>query len=393
MKKIAALITAIALFLVVAGVLHHIAGSRIEANNREFGTWINSKKDLSYNAISANLQEDTFMMLGSSEFQHGKDTPYHPTSVFREANMNVMCIGAAGNQCFPHAVTMAAIGGELETKKVALILSPTWFSKKGIGGNKFAARFSESQYTAMLKNEELSPELKENLRKRTEELLEISPSMKENAERDARVLTGGKRSLEDKVNYFIHNWIASEKEKISVGLMWRVSGHENNGEYQKGEVSAPDWDALRKQADKEFEEECSNEFAMKDKLFKANFKPVMKSRKNDDTGRSFAKSPEYDDLRLFLDVCKEQDVEVMLILLPINGYWYDYTGFPKENREIIRDKIGDIAREYGAEFRDFFGECYTKGWLEDNTHPAGKGWIDINEKAYEFFNKSNEVDG
>lgn len=64
MKKIAAFITAAMLFIIAAAAVHQFAGSRIEANNREFGTWINSKKDLSYSAIAANLHEDTFMMLG-----------------------------------------------------------------------------------------------------------------------------------------------------------------------------------------------------------------------------------------------------------------------------------------------------------------------------------------
>ena len=63
MKKIAAFITAAMLFIIAAAAVHQFAGSRIEANNREFGTWINSKKDLSYSAIAANLHEDTFMML------------------------------------------------------------------------------------------------------------------------------------------------------------------------------------------------------------------------------------------------------------------------------------------------------------------------------------------
>ncbi len=393
MKKIAAFITAAMLFIVVVVSVHYFAGSRIEANNREFGTWINSKKDLSYSAIASNLHDDTFMMLGSSELQHGEKTPYHPTSIFRQAGLNVMCIGAAGNQCFPHAVTMAALAPELKSKKVALILSPTWFSKGGIDGSKFAARFSESQYQAMLKNDSLSPELKDKLIERTEELLEISPAMKENAERDARVLINGTDSIKDNVNYYMHNWIASEKEKISVGLMWKISGHKNNRKYEREDGEVPDWESLKEQADEEFKKECSNEFAMKDKFFNSKFKPVLKKLKDGDKDRSFKESAEYDDLKLFLDICKDQGVEVMLVLLPINGYWYDHTGFPKENRDVIVGKIHEIAEDYDAELCDFFGQCYTKGWLEDNTHPAGRGWVEINEKAYEFFTESQKING
>jgi len=388
MKKIAAFLTAAVLFFVAAAGIHLIAGNRIEANNREFGTWINSKKDMSYNAIASNLHEDTFMMLGSSEFQHGKDTPYHPTQIFRQANMNVMCIGAAKNQCLSHAMAMAALAPELKTKKAVLILSPTWFSKKGIDGSGFSARFSESQYTAMLNNERLSSELKERIIERTEDLLEVSPSMKENMLMDTRVLTDENVKFKDKVNYAIHTLLAGEKEKISVGLMWKISGHRSNKTYEAKAACEPDWDNLIKQADEEFEKECTNDFYIKDKFFSSKFKPVMDSRKDSEKKRSFKDSPEYDDLKLFLDVCKDQDIEVMLVLLPINGYWYDYTGFLPENRNVIQDKIRDIADEYEVKLCDFFGEGYNIGWLEDNTHPAGKGWIEINEKAFEFFNEN-----
>ena len=77
----------------------------------------------------------------------------------------------------------------------------------------------------------------------------------------------------------------------------------------------------------------------------------------------------------------------MLVMLPVSGYWYDYTGFPKENRKVVEDKVGEIAADKGAEFCSFFDKGYTKGWLTDHVHPAGKGWVEINEKAYEFFNK------
>lgn len=399
MKKVAAFLTAVVLFCVTAASIHFFAGSRIEANNREFGTWINSKKDLSYNAVAANLHNDTYLMMGSSEFQHGNNTPYHPTAIFNQANMDVMCIGAAGNQCLPHAIAMGALAPDLKSKKVVLLLSPTWFGKNGIEGNEFSARFSESMYAAMLKNESLSDDLKQKLIDRTTKLLEVSPLMKANVDRATKVLTGDrlnngqtqKTSLEDKVNYYIHSWIAQEKEKIGVGMMWKVSGHKNNRTYEPQNAKEPDWDALKKQAEQEVEKEFNNDLCMRDTLYNTKYKPILKERKDTETKRSFEKSPEYDDLKLFLDICKDQGIEVKLILLPINGYWYDHTGFPRKNRDVIVEKIHKIADDYGVELSDLYGEGYTKGWLEDNTHPAGKGWIEINEKVYEFFNKDKEV--
>ena len=97
MKKITAFITAFVLFIGVAVSAHVITNEKLETNNADFGTWISTKKDLSYRAVTSNIEDDTVLMMGSSEFHHGNKTPYHPTNIFRDLNMNVMCIGAAQN--------------------------------------------------------------------------------------------------------------------------------------------------------------------------------------------------------------------------------------------------------------------------------------------------------
>ena len=80
MKKVAAFITALILFVGTALSVHTIAGEKLDTNNPFFGTWISTKKYLSYKAVSSNIEKDTVMMMGSSEFQYGNKTPYHPTN-------------------------------------------------------------------------------------------------------------------------------------------------------------------------------------------------------------------------------------------------------------------------------------------------------------------------
>ena len=116
-------------------------------------------------------------------------------------------------------------------------------------------------------------------------------------------------------------------------------------------------------------------------------------RKDADLNRTYGDSPEYGDLRLFLDVCREQNMEVMLIMLPVNGWWYDYTGFPKENRQAFQTEVEKVAQEYGVKTCNFFDQCYAPGFLEDVVHPAGKGWVRINEEAYKFFKQDQKLDG
>lgn len=386
MKKITAFVAALILFFAAALSVHMISGQNLDTNNREFGTWISTKKDLSYKAVSMNIEEDTVLMMGSSEFQHGTKTPYHPTRIFRDLGMNVMCIGAAQNQCLSHAVTLGAIAPELKTKKVVLIISPTWFSRDGAAGSGFAARFSESQYEAMINNEELSETTRNAIADRVDELLEISPKTREDTRVARKIAAGEQTTLKERLSYNLDKWVTREKENINVGLMWKAAGGKNNIEYvPAAEGEEPDWDALAKKADESIEGKMNNQFHMVDSMYKSKIKPELKERKGADRNRTFGESPEYGDLKLFLDVCKEESLDVMLILLPVNGWYYDYTEFPKEQREILVTELEKISEEYDVKFKSFFDECYTPGFLEDVVHPAGKGWVRINETAYRFY--------
>ena len=103
---------------------------------------------------------------------------------------------------------------------------------------------------------------------------------------------------------------------------------------------------------------------------------------------SFSESPEYGDLKLFLNVCDELELEVMLINVPVNGYWYDYTGFPKEEREKYYENIREIAKEYGVKLLDLSNHEYTPYFLKDIMHLGWKGWVYIDEGIYEFYKES-----
>ena len=75
------------------------------------------------NAIAANLNEDTIVTFGSSELEHGKDTPYHPKNLFKGQKFNMMLVGAGYYQSLSHAITLAAIEPEMENRKVVLIVA------------------------------------------------------------------------------------------------------------------------------------------------------------------------------------------------------------------------------------------------------------------------------
>lgn len=408
MKKVKAFVIACALFLVFLVFMHFACMALVPENNREFGYWISYNKDASYEAVSKNITEKTAVYMGSSEFHHGLWHKYNPSNLFLNSDVDLMCIGGAFNQSLSHAITMGAIGDEMTNKKAALILSPTWFyAADDRRTSKFYLRYSKSLYDAMMRNEKLTEETKQQI-----------------AERVGKVMNGGNQDIHIKDFDRLRYVIQGEKDRNKCAIMWLTYGIKsafegdnilddsdkitagkmpgeasdsecNNGEHcdsrggvRKGtNCEKLDFKALRLEAEACSSGRCTNDFNMKDSVYNKKFAGKIDSLKGKNRHKSFDGSTEYEDLQLFIDVCREQGIDVLLILQPMNGKWYDYTGVTAEKRQELYENIRRIAEYNQVELADFSGEEYTENFFEDAVHPTEKGWVMINEKAYEFFEK------
>ena len=129
MKRLLAFFLALLLALTSAVGLHFLAESRIHVDSNAFASWSGDGKFQAREAILQNLTEDTILTFGSSEFQHGVKTPYHPAKVFQNTKFQMMLIGAGFYQSLSHAITLASLGDEVQKKEAILFLSPQWFRK------------------------------------------------------------------------------------------------------------------------------------------------------------------------------------------------------------------------------------------------------------------------
>ena len=92
MKRLLAFFLALLLALTSAVGLHFLAESRIHVDSNAFASWSGDGKFQAREAILQNLTEDTILTFGSSEFQHGVKTPYHPAKVFQNTKFQMMLI-------------------------------------------------------------------------------------------------------------------------------------------------------------------------------------------------------------------------------------------------------------------------------------------------------------
>lgn len=388
MRRMRAFLVALLLFALTAIGCHMYIGRRVAVNNTEFSTWWAEKKGQSRTGIMENMNEGSFPVFGSSEFQHGTEQIWHPANLFAGSRFNPMLIGAGYYQSLSHAITLAAIEPALTQRKAVLILSPQWFRKTGVVNQAYASRFSETLYAGMLENKRLSDETKGYISDRTCKLLEADENTREHVLLHDKVLWKQNATIletaqEDFWNAFLH-----EKELFSMAALedaYRIQ----KGDGIPAEDVEPDWEELLRKAQEAGEKENQNPFYIDDKSYKL-LEPHLSKKKdiNKDAVNGYQKSPEYDDLRCFLQVCQELDIKPMLVLMPVNGYYYDYTGFPREARQKYYAKVKAVAEEYGVKVADFSDQEYTKYFFEDRVHLGKKGWVMVNESLYEFYQEN-----
>ena len=391
MKRIAAFFLAVILALTSAAGLHFLAEQRVHADGNAFASWSGDGKFPAREAILKNLDDHTILTFGSSEFQHGVKTPYHPGNVFQNTDFQMMLIGAGYYQSLSHAITLASLGDQVKTKEAVLFLSPQWFRKAGVQPEAFTSRFSESHYIAMLENTHLRKKVKDYMIQRSQELLKPDPSLQKRTRLYNRVLYTGGASMTDRLNYRIYTRFLKEKELQTAVMQMTKDRIPATSDSSKPDQS-PDFAALLQQSVKDGEaENQDNPFYMDDNIYKWKVRPFMKKKKNESLKGSYSSSPEYDDLRCFLDVCQDLGIRPLIVMLPVNGYWYDYTGFPKEARADYYQKIRSTVSEYNASLADFSDQEYTKYFFEDGVHIGKKGWVLINESIYQFYQENKET--
>lgn len=418
MKNIKAFLAALLLFCVSVVTFHVYSGQDLPDYNLSYGTWIKPSKFASTNGLKQMLSdEDAMPVFGSSELRHGQRSKFHANTIFENTDMDPVFIGQAGYQSLTHAITLGALGDTLENRKAVLIVSEQWFKKNGVKEDAFGSAFSEDNYISFLKNDKISDETKEYVMSRAESLTCENDVMNERISNDNAWYTGENLNLFDQTQAGVHSFLVEEKSttrllldvaankvgnRTAFGGMTttvnaaEVSTHGSDQEQVaanvtlgagRKELTAADWKNLYCAAEKRGNKIAGgNDFGMCNSAYTSSYKEIV--------DKGHAKKPsyttdsvEFDDLECFLKICQEENIEPLVVILPFNGYWYDFMKFDSSEREPFYDKIKEISDQYGAEYADLSGNEYTQYYFEDNSHLALKGLVDLNEQIYDFYRK------
>lgn len=365
----------VAVCAIVAVCLLLPAQSQVDAG-REYGYVYSGVKSSSVDFANANMDEDSLVVFGSSEFSTPRRlVPQVPAEVFggTDYGLRLMLVGEAFDQSLWHAIALGAYdSGGLPGQKAAIIVAPGWFVDGGQDAETFKTRFSYSLYQRFCSNSQVPAEAKAYVRTRLEQLGV-----------DAEQLDAAQPSLpQDFLNGIAFQ--ALDDLKLRQGLV-EVRG-KGSELVELDAPATPDFEALRAEALATGEQmSTTNGWGVEDSFYTEQLEPVLGDLEGSRAEETYTDTPEYDDLACFLDIADACGIEVMVVVSPVMGPYYDYIGINGQTRANCYNRVRDIVAQHGnAQLADFSDREYELYFLYDIVHFGWTGWIDVEHALYDF---------
>lgn len=363
----------IAAFLVVLCCIQVVlpAQGSVEAG-KNYGYVYSGAKSESPAFVDAASTEDTVLLFGSSELSTPSDViPQVPAEVFgmNDYGLDLMYIGEAYDQSLWQAIAAGAYGPQAKNKKVALIVSPTWFEDDGLDAETFKLRFSYSLYRAFCENDAISDSSKAYVAKRLEEQ-GIDP---------LAVQAGQRTSAIAIVNDAVLSAIADLQVRSKLGDV-----RERAFDQASSTFAPLDFAALHEAALADAEAMCTNnDWGMDDAFYANNIEGRLDRLKDAQTDETFSNQAEYQDFSFFLKVCKEAGLEPLVVVSPVHGDFYDWVGTDPADRARCYQRIREICAAHEVPCADFSGKEYEDYFLHDIVHFGWTGWVAVEEAIFD----------
>lgn len=385
--------------LVITGLLAYSVNEYCVRKTEEWyptsGVWRlynNDVKDKGIALLNLSVKNGHMMMFGTSELNNSPDIKVTtvPTSFYPNQYLNreVDIVGKPGAETLINIIRLGSIKN-IDRVPVVFISSFTWFtvkeySKKGVQNN-----FSELQYLMFLNNDKISSELKNAVSK------EVYCYLKGSNEFREATFISWLHSDEYKTKKML-KLIFAPYFKVRLNFMilrdnikaYRLV-NKYHSHYQK-KIVMLDWEKNRIQAinsSKEESVDSKETFYTYEYFAKKLTKEKLAKIKNKMKNNKMNISKEYKFHELFCSMANQIGVKPLVILESVNGYYFDYVGLAKSNRQLYVDKIAPIHQKYSLPYLDIQYMEYAPYFFRDSVHFSSLGWFEVNEKITKYFAK------
>lgn len=334
--------------------------------------------------LKDNIDDKTLVVLGSSELGKVSEHPFHIKQLFNYDDFHIMAIGGGNFQNIIQASMLGSLGNDFPKQKFILSESFIWFDQFGMNPKAFLSRVSNEHVYYTLINPKISKETKEKFMKRVLELSKDNKNVHETFERY-------KRRLVDHKGTIVDDWLIKmdvEKFALNNKISFYFTGNVTPIPSSGPVTPNYDWKELQNKYlnDAKVRTE-GNDFGIEKRYYAAEIQNRLEKLKNSAAKYKYDISTEYDDYALVLQMAKEMGLEVEVVNFPINGKWYDYIGIGPEQRAVYAKKITEITESFGYKIMDLTSKEYEPYYMYDTVHPGWKGWPEVAEEMYKFYQK------
>ena len=334
--------------------------------------------------LKDNIDDKTLVVLGSSELAKASNQPFHFKQLFNYDDFHLMPIGGGNFQNIIQASILGSLGDEFPKKKFVLSESFLWFDQNAMPPEAFLSRVSNEHVYYTLKNPKISHETKEKFMNR---VLELSKKSKYHYHTFQRY----KRRLLDNKGTIIDDWLNwFDVEKFALNNKIKFYFTANLTPIPSSGPITPnyDWEELKtKYLDDAKLLTNDNEVGIEKGYFDSMIGSDLQKLKGYASNYKYDKSKEYEDYELILQMIKEMGIDVEVVSFPVNGKWFDYIGIGPEQRAIYSKKLTEITNSFGYKLMNLTSKEYEPYYMYDTVHPGWKGWPEVAEEMYKFYQK------
>jgi len=330
------------------------------------------------------LEHDQYLPIyGSSEL--ARLDRFHPSNYFQEVHegFTPFLVGRGGSESLIHFLNFAEHTDQLKGKKIVFVLSPQWFNTKGADESHFEPNYSSLQAYDFAFNQKIDPQVKKKAIRRllayssVKNDLILSTLYKSEITNDPWTQ---REAIVLRPFAAVYRALLEKKD-----LYYTLAGGIPRNRDITPKVRNKTWSQLEQEADQYGAKRATNNhfFIVNSQYNK--IKGFLPSLKNKNNHKSYGKSKEYGDFQLVLDVLKQSGAKPLFISVPVNGYYYDYTGFPKKGRLVYYERIKKQIEAEGFQVADLSGHEYDPYFMKDTIHIGWKGWVYMDHAIDEYY--------
>jgi D-alanine transfer protein len=352
-------------------------------------------------------QADLLPVYGASELNPTRefDHHYHGIQIFARypTGFTMFPIGSDGTACLTILERLAAVGSELEGKKVAVsVATPGWFfDREMVDARAYAGNFSLLQASELMYSTLLSYDLKQAAARR---MLDYPSTVDKNP-----LLAFGVRQLaDDSLGSRLLYYLALPLGKLQNVVLrfqdhWETLNQIDALQDDEENVSldgpqAPlDWAGMAERAQTEYARLASNNrYGFGNSLWRRDFQKQdtnPNTKLNDVTFlKGLHNSKEWVDLDLLLRALEEFGAKPLILSAPLHLRWYGSRGVSARAMAMYTQKLHEAVAAHNAPLQDFAEHGNERYFLRDYWgHLSPKGWVYLAHELDDFFHGTHSA--